>query len=295
MTMKVACAPCCWGVEQAQLEQNPSWGKVLVEAQSAGYQGIELGPVGFFPSETEVLRGALKIRGIQVCAGNLHGEFSQPSKKESILKAAEQVIQQLKSIGVDKLIIMDKANTVRDAYIGHSVIAPRLSKQQQQDMIDTIAAVALLAKEQGLRTLIHPSSGGYVAFSDEISAVMNSIPANLLGLCLDVGHLYIDGMKPEEYIQRYGDRLEHLHVKDIDGQQLHKSLRDRCGTSQAYTFGLTRPLGEGDIHYSEIFQALEKINYDGWIVVEQERPITQAATVKSDLVKSRAYLAELGV
>ncbi|MGF1700815.1 sugar phosphate isomerase/epimerase [Photobacterium makurazakiensis] len=295
MTMKVACAPCCWGVEQAQLEQNPSWGKILVEAQSAGYQGIELGPVGFFPSETEVLRGALKIRGIQVCAGNLHGEFSNPSKKAEIIETADQVIMQLKAIGVDKLIIMDQANTERDAYIGHGVIAPRLSYKQQQDMIETIAAVASLAKEQELRVLLHPSSGGYVAFSDEIAAVMNHIPANLLGLCLDVGHLYIDGMKPEEYIKRYGNRLEHLHVKDIDGQRLHKSLRDRCGISQAYTLGLTRPLGDGDVHYSEVFQALEDINYDGWIVVEQERPVMQAATVKADLIKSRNYLAGLGV
>ncbi|WP_036820041.1 sugar phosphate isomerase/epimerase family protein [Photobacterium sanctipauli] len=295
MTMKVACAPCCWGIEQAKLEQNPSWGKILFEAQSAGYRGIELGPVGFFPSDTDMLRSALKIRGVQACAGNLHGEFSKPSEKDTILQEAELVIKQLKAIGAEKLIMMDKANAVRDAYVGHSVIAPRLSYQQQNAMIETMVAVASLAKEQGIRTLLHPSSGGYVAFSDEIAAVMNATPPELLGLCLDVGHLFIDGMNPEEYIRRYADRLEHLHVKDIDGQQLHNALRDRCGISQAYTKGLTRPLGQGDIHYAEVFQALEDIQYDGWIVVEQERPVIQAGKVQADLAKSRAYLAELGV
>lgn len=72
MNMKVACAPCCWGVEPSELSVNPSWGRILVEAREAGYEGIELGPIGYFPDDPELLKSALRVRGLRACAGNLH-------------------------------------------------------------------------------------------------------------------------------------------------------------------------------------------------------------------------------
>lgn len=292
MAMKIACAPCCWGVESSVQGENPSWGKVLVEAHEAGYEGIELGPVGYFPEDPSILASSLRVRGMKVCAGNLHGDFSCPESKNDILANAQRVVDLLAAIGVDKLIIMDRANAARDAYVGHGVIAPRLKKEQLQAMVATISAVAGIAADKGVRTLLHPSSGGFVAFSDEIAAVMDAIPAERLGLCLDIGHLFIDGMKPEELIWRYANRLEHLHLKDVDGQQLHIALRSRCGMANAFSQGLTRPLGEGSINFSKVFQVLQDIDYQGWIVVEQERAVYQLDQVKVDMAKSRGYLAE---
>ncbi|PSW16283.1 myo-inositol catabolism protein [Photobacterium rosenbergii] len=292
MAMKIACAPCSWGVENSEQGGNPSWAKVLVEAREAGYEGIELGPVGYFPEDPAILASSLRVRGMKVCAGNLHGDFSCPDSKEKVLVKARRVIDLLSALGVDKLIIMDRANAARDAYVGHGVIAPRLKQEQLQAMISTITEVAEMAAEKGVRTLLHPSSGGFVAFSDEIASVLNAIPAERLGLCLDIGHLFIDGMKPEEFIRRYANRLEHLHFKDVDGQQLHNAMRDRCGMTNAFSKGLTRPLGEGSINFSNVFKVLKDIDYQGWIVVEQERAVTQLEHVKVDMAKSRGYLAE---
>ncbi|MGR5143292.1 sugar phosphate isomerase/epimerase family protein [Photobacterium sp. DNB23_23_1] len=292
MAMKIACAPCSWGVENSIQGDNPSWGKVLVEAREAGYEGIELGPVGYFPEDPSILASSLRIRGMKVCAGNLHGDFSCPESKDEILANAHRVVELLVAIGVDKLIIMDRANADRDSYVGHGVIAPRLKKDQLEAMINTISAVAEIAANRGIRTLLHPSSGGYVAFSDEIATVMHAIPAERLGLCLDIGHLFIDGMKPEEFIRRYANRLEHLHLKDVDGQQLHNAMRSRCGMTNAFSQGLTRPLGEGSINFSRVFQVLKDIDYQGWIVVEQERAVHQLDHVKLDMAKSRGYLTE---
>lgn len=295
MNMKVACAPCCWGVEPSELSVNPSWGRVLVEAREAGYDGIELGPIGYFPDDPELLKSALRVRGLRACAGNLHEAFSDPSARQRIVEKAEKEVRRLAAVGVDKLLIMDATNTVRDAYVGQSVIAPRLNRENMAAMIATILEVVALAEQQGIRVLLHPSSGGYVAFEDEIAAVMNAIPANKLGLCLDVGHLYIDGMQPEVMLRRYANRLEHVHVKDIDAQQLHQVRRDRCGIHQAYSQSLTRPLGQGSIKLNEIWRLLKDMNYQGWLVVEQEHPVSAIETVKQDLAKSRTYLSDCGV
>ena len=51
MTIRIGNAPCSWGVEFAQDDRNPTWRTVLKECAEAGYQGIELGPVGFMPED----------------------------------------------------------------------------------------------------------------------------------------------------------------------------------------------------------------------------------------------------
>ena len=56
--MKIGNAPCSWGVEFAEDPRNPRWQSVLDECAGAGFEGIDLGPVGFFPEDSELLRDA---------------------------------------------------------------------------------------------------------------------------------------------------------------------------------------------------------------------------------------------
>ena len=47
MSIRIGNAPCSWGVEFAGDPRNPPWTRVLDECRDAGYNGIELGPIGF--------------------------------------------------------------------------------------------------------------------------------------------------------------------------------------------------------------------------------------------------------
>ena len=55
MTIRIGNAPCSWGVEFADDPRNPPWQRVLDECRAAGYDGIELGPIGFMPEDPAVL------------------------------------------------------------------------------------------------------------------------------------------------------------------------------------------------------------------------------------------------
>ena len=46
MSIKIASAPCCWGVDNPKNPFLPPWEQVFQEASQAGYEGIELGPYG---------------------------------------------------------------------------------------------------------------------------------------------------------------------------------------------------------------------------------------------------------
>ena len=38
-----------------------------------------------------------------------------------------------------------------------------------------------------------------------------------VGWCLDTGHLLIGGTDPVQFAREHGDRVKHVHLKDVDG------------------------------------------------------------------------------
>ena len=53
--LRIGNAPCSWGVEFADDPRNPPWERVLDETVEAGYEGTELGPIGFMPEDPALL------------------------------------------------------------------------------------------------------------------------------------------------------------------------------------------------------------------------------------------------
>jgi sugar phosphate isomerase/epimerase len=64
LAISIANAPCSWGVEFPQDRRNPAWTRVLDECRDAGYQGIELGPIGYLPEDPARLAEALASRSL---------------------------------------------------------------------------------------------------------------------------------------------------------------------------------------------------------------------------------------
>ena len=293
MLDRIACAPCCWGVEEASHATNPSWGKVLMDASDSGFRGIELGPDGFFPEDPELLKSAFRVRGLQVCAGKVQVPFCDSANMPAILEEVDTVCQRLDALGVKNLLVMEGIHAERYGYIGQSVTAPRLKVESKRTMIANLERIISVASQYGLRCLLHPGIGGYISYKDEIDFVMSQIPANKLGLCIDIGHAFLDGMDPLGLIRQYGTRIEHIHVKDVSTDKLRLAIRDKLEWVDAYSKGLITPLGDGDIKLQQVMSALKAADYQGWIVVEHEHDTADVSQVSRDLKRSRDYLAQI--
>ena len=89
----------------------------------------------------------------------------------------------------------------RDYAAGHPDRAPRLDRETWDGMVANVHAIAQLAAERyGVRAVIHPHAGGYIEFDDELDRVAEDVPGEVVGLCLDTGHLDYSGMDPVEGI-----------------------------------------------------------------------------------------------
>ncbi len=77
-----------------------------------------------------------------------------------------------------------------------------------------------------------------------------------LGICLDIGHDIRDGHDPVADIEKYGERIYDLHLKDVD---------------KASKEGRTVELGRGIINIPEVVKSLRNINYSGKCSLEFEK------------------------
>ena len=144
------------------------------------------------------------------------------------------------------LTVMDWGHDERDYAAGHSDRAPRLSGEAWDGMVANIRAIADLARERhGVRAVIHPHAGGYVEFEDEVERIAMAIPRSVAGLCLDTGHTYYAGMDPVATLERYADRLDYIHFKDIDADVLAQVMGERIRFFEACARGVMCPIGRG--------------------------------------------------
>ncbi|WP_138424428.1 TIM barrel protein [Maritimibacter alexandrii] len=302
----ITCAPCCWGVDDVANPHLPAWETVLDQAAKAGFGGLELGPYGYMPLDVPRVSEALGKRGLTIVAGTIFDDLVDPANREALLRQTREICALITALPkpasldgqrVDGpyLTVMDWGHDARDFAAGHPDRAPRLNAAAWAGMMDNIRAIATLARDDfGVRAVIHPHAGGYIEFADEIARVAEDISPDLAGFCLDTGHLAYSGMDPVAALDRYWDRLDYIHFKDIDPVVYARILGEKIRFFDACAQGVMCPIGQGDIDYSAIRRLLTDKGYGGYITIEQERDPRNQAGVLGDLAASRRFLANSG-
>lgn len=302
----ITTAPCCWGVDDVNNPHLPAWEKVLDEAQAAGFGGLELGPYGYLPLDLGQVSKALDQRGLKIVAGTIFDNLVSPSNRENLLRQTEEIcalITQLpkpeahagQRYAAPYLTLMDWGHDERDYAAGHSDRAPRLDERAWEGMIDNVRVIAAHARDKyGVRATIHPHAGGYIEFADELQRVVDDIPADLAGLCLDTGHMAYSGMDPVSTLRHYWDRVDYIHFKDIDAKVYAQVMEERIRFFDACAKGVMCPIGRGSIDYQAVRALLSELGYGGYITIEQERDPRNTGSILDDLAASRSFLSRAG-
>ena len=119
--------------------------------------------------------------------------------------------------------------------------------------------------------------GTNIAFSPEIWDVMfEEVPSECLGLELDPSHLVWLGIDYIQAVRDYGNRIFHIHAKDmeIDRKVLSKVgiygelFRDVKGLGHGWW--RARTPGWGEINWPGFISALVEVDYQGNIDIEHE-------------------------
>jgi inosose dehydratase len=296
MTYKLANAPCSWGVDFADRPENPAWERVLDEAAAAGFKAIDLGPVGYFPTNPARLSDELARRGLALSAGGLFDPLWDASAFDKVVEKTRRTCAVLRDLGAPRLVIIDCVSDARTRTAGRSSAAPRLATAEWKAMMGRITELAKIAAEDyGVSSTLHAHAGCYIEYEDEVHAAMDDLPEELVGLCVDTGHSAYAGIDPVALIRKYGSRVRHMHLKNIDKSVHAACMADEEGFFESIARGIFCPLGQGVVDFTQVRDVLAEIGYQGMAVVEQDVDPTGDASPLRNAQESFGYLASIGM
>ncbi len=282
MTIKLATGPVTWGVDFADTPTNPPWLQVLNEIAESGLPAMELGPVGYLPEDPDTVRELLAERNLLSAGSFVFDDLHDPEARERLIDITNRACRLIAASGGTILSLIDKPDDVRVATAGRPNAAPRLDDVRWQAMLDQIRALADVARQHGLRPVVHPHAGGYIEFEDEIERLVGDTD---LDLCLDTGHLAYARVDPVAALQRYADRLGHVHFKDLRSDVLARIDVEHLTFWEAINADIFCPVGEGMVDIAAVLDTLDGIGYNGFATIEQDRVPGRGAPLE-DLRKS---------
>lgn len=274
MKATVAGAPVSFGVfeltpDGAATISADEIGEIL---QSTGYDGIDLGPAGLLGRGAE-LRARLDRFGLDLAGGWIQLPFSDDEAFADSLPALRSTLRAFSEAaerGPERLplpTLADDGSALRVAHPGRGAVADPLSADARNRLHANVDEAARIVREAGFEPTFHHHAGTFVESPEEVDLFL---AATDVGLTLDTGHLYIAGGDPVEAARRWGSRINHLHLKDVDRTALSRILEAGGGMTEVWSGGSFVAFGRGDVDLAGVMNLMDQSGYDGWIVVEQD-------------------------
>src|ERR1700685_1045021 len=128
MTIQIGTAPDSWGVWFGDDPRQTPASRFLDEVVDAGYEWIELGPLGYLPTNPTVLRQEIERRKLKVTGSFVMGHIEQPEAFARMEQEALSMGALLQELGARYLILID--DTYTDLFTGAPTWAPRLNEEE---------------------------------------------------------------------------------------------------------------------------------------------------------------------
>ncbi len=296
MPITIANGPVSWGVYYGDDATNIPWTRYLDEVAAAGFRHTELGPLGYMPEDAEELSDALAGRGLTLVGGFIFEALHDPGARAANLALAHRTCRVLAGQNARHFVIIDNLPEERARTAGRSDAAPRLAPGLWKEFMATIVELARIARDDyGLVPVVHPHVGGYLEFADEVDAALADLPEDLVGLCLDTGHLAYAGVDPIALYERVAPRVRYLHFKNIDRAAHEKALAEKLDLFAAIPHGVFCPLGQGVVDFVRLAASLDAHGYDGFATIEQDSDPRTGARPAEDAAASLGYLSSIGM
>ena len=266
----------------------PSAVEVLDAVQSAGYEGVDLGPLGYFGLGKDLVE-ALSSRSLLLTGGYVEIDVSSDEASRKGLAELAEVCNQFDFVsgGVAKhllprptvALIAPEGSATEDS-------ASRLRRTERivGEFVDQCA-------QRGYEACLHNELGTEIATQEQIIWALESTPVSL---CLDTGHLVASSGDPVEILKNWRDRVSHVHLKDAfapaPGHPYESAM-------VLWEQGKFCRFGDGDGRVDEVLALLRESEYSGWIVVEHDvlpHGAEAYAKAATDQVFNRQYLRDRG-
>lgn len=245
-------------------------------AGEIGYDGVEpMGREPHLPPDTSLdrareFRALLDEHGLEVpCLATYTGGYVDVSddEREAELADLERYLELADALDCD--------------LVRHGVGGPPVREVAESDFevaASWLGRAADRAAEHDVRLAVEIHAHKLTETTESTLKLLDTVGRDNVGAIHDAGNMYIvDAPYGPETVDRLGDRLFHVHVKDerrVDDDSLPGvfELETRHGPELFQP----RRLGEGAVDHRPLFEALAESGYDGSLTAECHVPTDDA-------------------
>ena len=301
----VANAPVSYGAFELTVGRDPDVPRgeaVLNQVQSAGYAGIDLGPVGYLGNK-ERLGESLAGHDLGLAGAYVELPYADHDTLEQALPQLDAVLDTFDAVR-DHLpgppprpTLADSGSPLRGLLPGRSVTDPALGYDADgwRRFAAGLARVVARCRDRGYEPTFHPETGTHVEAPWEIERVME---VSDIGLCLETGHMLLGGGDPVAMLAELGDRVNHVHLKDARLSVMNTIIADQAPVTEIWSREAFCALGDGDLDTDGVLNGLRRISFSGWLVVEQDilpRSAERFSQAAAEQRHNRGFLAARGL
>jgi inosose dehydratase len=296
--IRTANAPVSYGVfelSRPDVVPLPDGEQLAAWVAEAGYEGIDLGPVGLL-GDRETLPLLLQRHGLALAGGWIDLPFA--GGDDAFERAVGDLGPTLELFAAAAAIAPDRAPkpTIADSGSPERAARPGGARELELDAASwrrfaaRVQRVADLTRDAGLEPTFHHHASTYVETPREIERLLDDTD---IDLTFDTGHLLVGGGDPVSDFPRWRERINHVHLKDADRAVLRAAEGAADPMREIWSKRVFVALGAGDLEVDRIVESIVASGYDGWLVVEQDVILQDAADVeraRSDQAANRERL-----
>ena len=289
--VRLGIAPIAWtNDDMPDLGKENTFEQCVSEMALAGFTGSEVG--NKYPKDTEVLKKALELRGVEIC-NQWFSSFLLTKPFEEVEKEFRAQLAFLKAMGSKIIGASEQSYSVQGQMetpvFGHKYI---MNDEEWNTLCQGLNKFGKIAKEEyGISLTFHHHMGTVVQTAAETERLMEGTDPEYVSLLFDSGHFAYCGEDPVAMVTKYVDRIKHVHLKDIRPDVVEKVKAEDMSFLAGVRAGAFTIPGDGCVDFDSIFKVLEEADYAGYMVVEAEQDPAKANPLEY-AIRARKFISE---
>ncbi len=289
--VKLGIAPIAWTNDDLpELGKENTFEQCVSEMALAGFTGSEVG--NKYPKDTDVLKKALELRGVQICNAWFSCFFTTKPEEETI-EAFIKHRDFLHEMGAKVIGCSEQGHSIQGLDKPIFDEKPVFTDEEWEKLAKGMNKLAELAAEKGMKVSLHHHMGTGIQTPEEVDRFMEMTNDDVY-LLFDTGHMYFSEGTQESVdaiIDKYVDRIVHVHLKDVREDVLGKLKEEKWSFLKGVNEGVFTVPGDGAVSFDHTFDVLAKADYEGWMVVEAEQDPAKANPLEY-AIKARKFISE---
>lgn len=258
-------------------EEPGNVGQAIKDCAELGFAGTEIwgGTYDWWERERPgKLRRLLKDFGVVLACLFQSGDWIDSTVADGVVDDGKRWAEAVVSLGGEVLMLVPGSR--RDD--------PPYGLDEFKRMAETMNRVGQEADAAGAVVAMHPHWGTMVESRLEIDVLLDLLDPAVVGFAPDTGQIAKGGADPMPVIERWVDRVRHVHLKDLSPQWAQMR---QAGVPLRSPEGYVE-LGQGVIDHRPLIPALARVGFSGWLMAELDeasRPAREAAQLSKEYIE----------